>query len=65
MPREKEDFRSNLEQLNRLFPEREMLTVRETMQIMGYRSHNTAKKYIRFKTAKVSNATLARIMCSN
>ena len=65
MPREKEDFRSNLEQLNRLFPEREMLTVRETMQIMGYSSQYTAKKYIPFKNAKVSKATLARIMCSN
>lgn len=65
MPREKEDFRANLEQLNRMFPDRELLTIKETMQIMGYHSQNTAKKYIPFKNARVSKATLARIMCSN
>lgn len=65
MPREKEDFRANLEQLNRIFPDRELLTIKETMQIMGYHSQNTAKKYIPFKNARVSKATLARIMCSN
>ena len=28
MPREHEDYRNNLEQLNRLFPDKEMLTRR-------------------------------------
>ena len=36
MAREKEDYRANIEQLNRLFPEREMLTIKEVMQILGY-----------------------------
>ena len=63
MPREKEDYRANIEQLNRLYPEREMLTIREVMQIMGYRSPNTAKKYVPFFHGKVCKATLARIMC--
>lgn len=63
MPREKEDYRANIEQLNRLYPDHEMLTIQETMQIMGYRSKDTAKKYIPFTNRRVSKATLARIMC--
>lgn len=63
MAREKECYRDNIEQLNRLFPEREMLTIRETMQILGYTSPNTVKKYITFVNGKVSKAALARYMC--
>ena len=63
MPREKEDYRANLERLNELYPDHEMLTVAETMQIMGFRSINTAKKYVPFTNRRVSKATLARIMC--
>ncbi len=63
MPREKEDFRANIEQLNRYFPDREMLTIPEVMQVMGYKSKDTAKKYIPFINRRVSKATLARIMC--
>lgn len=63
MPREKEDYRANIEQLNRLYPDHEMLTIQETMQTMGYRSKDTAKKYIPFTNRRVSKATLARIMC--
>ena len=63
MAREKEDYRANIEQLNRLFPEREMLTIRETMQILGYNSPNTVKKYLTFVHGKISKAALARYMC--
>ena len=63
MAREKEDYRANIEQLNRLFPGREMLTIRETQQVLGYGSVNTVKKYITFVNGKVSKATLARYMC--
>lgn len=63
MSREKEDYRANLERLNDLYPDHEMLTIPETMKIMGYRSINTAKKYIPFTNRRVSKATLARIMC--
>lgn len=65
MSREKEDYRANLERLNTLYPDHEMLTIPEAMQVMGYRSQNTAKKYIPFTNRKVSKATLARIMCGN
>lgn len=65
MAREKEDYRTNIEQLNRLFPEREMLTILETMQVLGYGSKNTVKKYLGKKmvNGKISKATLARYMC--
>lgn len=63
MAREKPDYRANIEQLNRYFPEREMLTMRETMQILGYTSPNTVKKYLTFVNGKISKAALARYMC--
>ena len=63
MPREKEDYRANIEQVNRLFPEREMLTMREAMQVTGYRSVNSVKKYLNFVNGKISKAALARYMC--
>lgn len=63
MPREKEDFRANLERLNELYPDHEMLTIPETMKVMGYRSINTVKKYVPFTNSRVSKVTLARIMC--
>lgn len=63
MPREHEDYRNNIEQLNRLFPMKEMLTVTEAQRVMGYGSVNTIKKYVPFTNGRVSKATLARIMC--
>lgn len=63
MARGKEDYRANLERLNELYPDHEMLTVLETMKVMGYRSINTVKKYVPFTNSRVSKATLARIMC--
>lgn len=63
MAREKIDYRANIEQLNRYFPDREMLTMRETMQILGYTSPNTVKKYLTFVNGRISKAALARYMC--
>lgn len=63
MAREKEDFRINLEQLNRLYPDREMLTIPEIMGILGYKSANSVRKNIRLVNGKASKATLARYMC--
>lgn len=63
MSREREDYRNNIEQLNRLYPEKEMLTEAEVMQIMGYKSRVTAQKYVPFVNHRVSKATLARVMC--
>lgn len=65
MAREKEDFRANIEQLNRLFPEYEMLTLKDVMQVLGYTDPRPVKKYLgsSFVNGKLSKATLARYMC--
>lgn len=63
MGREHQDYRTNIEQLNRLFPDREMLTIKETTQILGYKNEVTTKKYIKFVNRKISKAALARYMC--
>lgn len=63
MPREYPDYRNTIEQLNRLFPERELLTVKEVMQVTGYKSVNTVKKHFPVNNGKINKATLARIMC--
>ena len=63
MGREKVDYRANLERLNELFPDREMLNIQDAMRIMGYKSSETARKYVPFTNRRVSKATLARIMC--
>ncbi len=65
MAREKEDFRANIEQLNRLFPEYEMLTMKDVMQVLGYTDPRPVKKYLgnSFVNGKLSKAALARYMC--
>ena len=57
------DLRNNIQILNRRYPNKDMLTVREAMLVMGYKSSVTTKKYVPFAHGKVSKATLARIMC--
>lgn len=63
MAREKEDFRVNLEQLNRLYPDREMLTIAEIMGILGYKSPNSVRKNIPLINGRASKAAIARYMC--
>lgn len=63
MPREYPDYRNTIEQLNRLFPERELLTVKEVMQVTGYKSVNTVKKRFPVNNGRINKATLARCMC--
>lgn len=65
MAREKEGFRENIEQLNRLFPVYEMLTLQEVMQVLNCKSPKTVRKYLGEKivNGKVSKTALARYMC--
>lgn len=65
MAREKEDYRANLERLNELFPDHEMLSIKETARVMGFQTERTVKKYVPFKGPglTISKAALARIMC--
>lgn len=62
MPREKEDYRNTIEQLNRQVPERELLTQEEVQRITGW-SRNTVKKYVPMVNGRINKATLARVLC--
>lgn len=63
MAREKEDYRANLELLNSRYPDYDMLTIRDIMQVLGYNSPNTVKKLFKLVNGKVSKAAVARYMC--
>lgn len=60
MPRELPDYRNPIEQLNMLFPGRELLTVPEVMQITGYKSRSSIYKFFSVVNGRVNKATLAR-----
>lgn len=65
MAREKEGYRENIEQLNRLFPNYEMLALPEVMQVLNCKSPKTVRKHLgdRFVNGKLSKSLLARYMC--
>lgn len=65
MPREHPDYRNNIELLNLRFPDHDMLTREEALQVTGYKNMNTLMKYLgeRFVNKRISKAALARYMC--
>lgn len=66
MPREKEGYRENLEILNTRFPDHDMLTMGEVMQVIGCTDRRTLRKYIgvsNWKNDRLSKVFLARYMC--
>lgn len=65
MSREKEGYRENLEFLNTRFPDHDMLTVDEVMQVTGIRTKDTVRKYLGqfYVNRRISKAALARYMC--
>lgn len=64
MPREKPDYRAHFERLNELYPDKEMLSLEEIKQIMGWKDNRTVKKYVPLTPLhQASKATIARIMC--
>ena len=65
MGREKEGYRENLEMLNNRYPDHDMLSIEELMQVTGYSSKATVRKYFgkMLVNKKISKATLARYMC--
>ena len=64
MGRELEGYRDNIAQLNRLFPDYEMLSLREVMQVLNYSDPRPVKKYLgsKFVNGKLSKTALARYM---
>lgn len=65
MSREKTDYRANLEILNTRYPDHDMLTIDEIMQVTGYTSKTTIRKYLGAMMVgrRISKAALARYMC--
>lgn len=65
MAREKEGYRENLELLNQRFPDHDLLTMEEVMQVTGYADRRTLLKYMgkNFVNKRLSKVFLARYMC--
>lgn len=65
MAREKQFYRDNLEILNNRFPDHDMLTIDEIMQVTGYTSLTTIRKIFGKMLVKrrLSKAALAHYMC--
>lgn len=65
MAREKECYRENLEILNTRYPDHDMLSIEEIMQVTGYTSINTIRKHFgkMLVNRRLSKAALARYMC--
>lgn len=65
MPREKQDYRPNMEILNTIFPNCAMLTERQAMDVTGYKDRRTLRKHLGncFANNRISKAALARWMC--
>ena len=63
MGREKQGYRDTIAELNRLFPEKGMLTKKDAAQFMG-RSTKTVQRRITFnKDGLLTKADLARQVC--
>lgn len=64
MARELIGFRDTLEQLNRTFPGRELLTLQEVQQLTGYKSKTSVMAHFPAVCGgKYNKATVARILC--
>ena len=65
MAREKDGYRDNLELLNTRYPEHDMLTVEEALQVTGYKKRDTLMRHLgeKFVNHRISKVYLARYMC--
>ncbi len=64
MPRVQEDYYHLMEQINRKFPNQELLTVRDVMDFTGYKSKDTVRRHYPFVNGRIMKVRLARLMCS-
>lgn len=63
MAREKPDYRATLEQLNELYPGRELLTIEEVKTVTGYRTANSIRRHFPSVCAgRYNKTTVARIL---
>lgn len=66
MAREKEGYRENMEILNTRFPDHDLLSMEEVLQVTGYTDRRTLLKYIgpkNWANKRLSKVYLARYMC--
>ena len=65
MAREQEGYRENLELLEQRYPGRILLTIEEVMEVTGYTSRTTVRKYLGkyFVNHRISKTHLARYLC--
>lgn len=65
MGREKEGYRETLELLEHRYPGRVLLTIEEVMEVTGYTSRTTVRKYLGkfFVNNRISKVHLARYLC--
>ncbi len=65
MAREHPDYRANLEILNSRYPDHDMLSIDEVMQVTGYKKRDTVIRHlgVMFVNCRLSKAALARYMC--
>lgn len=65
MAREKDGYRENLELLNNRFPEHDLLSMEQVMQVTGYSDRRTLLKHLGqyFVNKRISKVFLARYMC--
>lgn len=64
MSREKEGYRDNIEQLNRLYPNHEALSLEEVAQVMNCSTRTVRRNYGHLMVNKrIMKTALARAMC--
>ena len=65
MAREKAFYRENLEILNTRYPDHDMLSIEEIMQVTGIKSLTTVRKIFgtMLVNRRISKAALAKYMC--
>ena len=63
MAREKPDYRATLEQLNTLYPGRELLTVAEVQAVTGYKTRDSVRRHFpSVLGGQYNKTTVARIL---
>ena len=65
MAREKDGYRENLELINARFPDNDLLSMEQVMQVTGYTDRRTIIKYLGkyIVNNRLSKVYLARYMC--
>ena len=63
MSYDKEDYRNTMEKLDQMYPDRLVLTVKEAMDITGYKSRDAFKRHYPVTNNGICKATLARCIC--